>query len=152
MSGKRERRVLPLKRSLYGLKDLAKIWYETIAKKLESCGLTKMKSDPCVFRKEGVIIICYVDGLLVFTENEKAIEDMKRELGASFIFKDLGTLKPFLGIDIDWTNAKEIRHTETRLIKKLLMTHGMSAAKPKESPIDVTSDPETQREDFSPDS
>lgn len=70
-------KVLNLKKSLYGLRDAAKIWFETVLNKVKSFGLTEMESAPCVFYKKGMIVPCYVHDLLVGHQVETEIEELK---------------------------------------------------------------------------
>jgi hypothetical protein len=60
--------IVKLKKALYGCVESAKLWYESLAKSLESFGMNPNKRDKCVFNKyfndEGVqlTVAVYVDG------------------------------------------------------------------------------------------
>lgn len=45
-------------------------------------------------------MLVYVDDLLITGNNSKMIEDLKSVLKGSFMMKDLGSLRYFLGIEI----------------------------------------------------
>ena len=57
--------VLQLKRSLYGLKQVGRLWYEFLQKTLLEMGFTQCLTDTCIFvqNKNGemVLIGVYVD-------------------------------------------------------------------------------------------
>lgn len=77
----RANKVMRLKRSLYGLKDAAHIWYELLKSQFAEAVLVKLKSAPCVFKFEKTILICYVDDLLVSFRNMSDILKLKHKLG-----------------------------------------------------------------------
>lgn len=54
-------------------------------------------------------------------------------------------------MDIDWTHPDEVRLNQTRLIEKLLLAHNMLTAKPITCPMNVTSDPKSDKQSISQD-
>lgn len=114
-----------LHQSMYELKDTPKIWYEHIASGLEKAGLKKMKSSLCMFRNIEAVVVCYVDDLLVFTNNMVYFEYLKGHLKMELNMKDLGEPKQFLGMESNWKNDKMITLKQLDLItKKRPDTHG----------------------------
>ena len=65
-----------MKKTLYGLKQALRAWYERIDSFLESMDFTKSKVDPNLYLKvvddEPSILLLYVDNLFL-TGNEKQI-------------------------------------------------------------------------------
>lgn len=57
---------MKLKRSLYGLWDAARIWYDLLTKRFNAAGLAQLHTVPRIFRAADTLVICYVDDLLVF--------------------------------------------------------------------------------------
>lgn len=49
-----------------------------------------------------IIVICYVDGLIVFADSEDTSEKFKLQLNKKFELKDLIKPTKFLGIDLIW--------------------------------------------------
>ena len=60
-------KVCSLRKSLYGLREAPRIWYELLANELKSIGLKAMSSTPCVFVGDDEIVLCYVDDLLLMS-------------------------------------------------------------------------------------
>lgn len=67
----RKHQVMPLKRSLYGLRDEARIWYDLKSSILGSAKLQPLKSSKCIFKLKRTKVICYVDDLLLFADRGK---------------------------------------------------------------------------------
>ena len=67
-----------------------------------SLGYQRLSGDNSVFlnEKKGVIIALYVDDLLIFSREMKAIADVKTELQKAYNMKDLGEADVCLGIKI----------------------------------------------------
>ena len=72
-----------LKKSLYGLKQTPRTWYDRIDSFLSSLGFTKSKADPNLYYKdEGgnpMMLLLYVDDMFV-TGMDGLIADMKRKI------------------------------------------------------------------------
>ncbi len=95
--------VLSLNKSLYGLKQVAFTWLECLKEGLESRDFFQSSVDPCVFYKEGILILVYVDDCTVISLEEKAIIDFNPSLKdgpEEFNMTEKGDIKAYLGIDI----------------------------------------------------
>ncbi|POM81344.1 Hypothetical protein PHPALM_704 [Phytophthora palmivora] len=94
--------VCQLRRSLYGLKQAAAVWYRTIWDVFRKTGFAQCATDPCLFVKQGgrtpVFVILYVDDLLVWCLREEDAEEFRRELGQHFTVKALGDVCYVLGM------------------------------------------------------
>ena len=99
-----EHKVCKLQRSLYGLKQAGRSWYKKIDAYLEELGLKRSNLDNCVYHqkkgKDMLFIALYVDDLLIFANNPKAIDKLKEGLQQKFDMKDLGEAHYCLGIRI----------------------------------------------------
>jgi len=73
--------VLKLKRCLYGLRQSPKNFYEHLKERLESIGFVQSKCDPCLFIRDGVLCLVYVDDCLLYgkTQDELnlAVQNLK---------------------------------------------------------------------------
>ena len=95
---------IKLQRSLYGLKQFGRIWYNSLSQYLLKEGYVNNLICPCVFIKKVAtgfaIIVVYVDDLNLigtFEELIKTIDYLKKE----FEMKDLGKTKYCLGLQIE---------------------------------------------------
>ncbi|PHH49299.1 Retrovirus-related Pol polyprotein from transposon TNT 1-94 [Ceratocystis fimbriata CBS 114723] len=102
--------VLKLRKSLYGLKQAAHDWYETISKYLVSLGFTCLDCDPCLFRhhERGIYILLYVDDMPCAARDRSQIEWFKTKMKERFGIKDLGPVEVILGVKVtrDRTNRR----------------------------------------------
>ena len=89
-------------KSLYGLKQAARMWYLLVSDFLKEIGFSPMAVDPTIFRHtgSGVIIGVHVDDFMITGEDENAIRKVKKQLHKRFEMKDLGEAENILGIRI----------------------------------------------------
>jgi hypothetical protein len=82
-----------LQKSLYGLKQSGRMWYNQLSEFLKQKGYTNNDDCPCVFIKKSSIEFCiisvYVDDLNIIS-NEPDINEARRHLKTKFEMKDLG--------------------------------------------------------------
>ena len=70
--------VCKLKKSIYGLKQAAHVWNQTLHDVLRKGGFKQSNADPCLYTKynneEGLVyILIYVDDILVASQKESNI-------------------------------------------------------------------------------
>lgn len=98
-----------------------------------------MENAPCLFIKNGMIIICYIDNLFLLPEQGPLIKNIKQKLGSTFQLKHVGSPTLFLGMNLKWHSDGPLSIWKNQLIKKLLIDRGMEKAKHLFSPIDQPS-------------
>lgn len=133
-------KVLKLNRSLYGLREAGKVWYELLVKELKAAGLHEMKHAPCVFLGEQVVVLIYVDDILVMGASLGEIEKIVTALSSRLKTKDLGRASHFLGVDLIWTKDNSLRLRQTKLIRALLEDTKMWNCKPMSTPASMADD------------
>jgi len=69
-----------LKKTLYGLRQSPRAFWKYITEKLETCGLTQSKFDPCLFVGPDVMCIVYVDNLIFWSRDVANIDTAAMEL------------------------------------------------------------------------
>jgi len=153
-SSPREFYAIKLQRSLYGLKQSGRMWYNRLSECLIKEGYTNDPICPCVFIKKNgsgfVIIAVYVDDLnLIGTPEElqKAVEYLKKE----FEIKDFGKTKFCLGLQIEHLKGGIFVH-QTTYTQKVLKQFYMDKAHPLSTPmvvrsLDPTKDPFRPKEE-----
>ncbi|XP_060964985.1 retrovirus-related Pol polyprotein from transposon RE2 [Cannabis sativa] len=131
-------KVCKLKKSLYGLKQSPRAWFERFGKVLKRFGYTQSQADHTMFYKhseEGkvAILIVYVDDIVITGDDIDEQERLKRRFGEEFEIKDLGPLKYFLGME--FARSKEgIFVSQRKYVLDLLNETGMMGCKPAETP------------------
>ncbi|KAL0549821.1 hypothetical protein IC582_014310 [Cucumis melo] len=137
-SNSRELCSIKLQRSLYGLKQSERMWYNRLSKYLLKEGYQNNPICPCGTIGVGhAIIAVYVDDLNIIGSPEelsKAIEYLKKK----FEMKDLGKTKFCLGLQIEHL-ADEIFIHQSTYTEKILKRFYMDKAHPLNIPMVVRS-------------
>lgn len=111
-----------LNRSLYGLRQAAKMWNKKFNDYVIELGFVRSYSDYCVYikmtPKSIVYLLLYVDDLVLAGNNLDEIKHYKRELSSKFEMKDLGDVKYFLGLKIEYDMEKGILQMSQRQYMK----------------------------------
>ena len=139
---------IKLQRSLYGLKQSGRMWYNRLSKYLLKEGYANNPVWSCIFIKKSktgfAIIAVYVDDLNLIGTPEELIRTtnyLKREFG----MKDLGKTKFCLGLQIEHFPTGILVH-QSAYTKKILKRFYMNEAHPLTSlmvvrSLDVKNDP-----------
>jgi len=130
--------VRKLLKSIYGLKESGRLWYQTLKKQLLKMGFKVNRFDPCIFQHElkKIYILLYVDDCLVASENIKCIKEFVKELNNYFEVK-ITSLADFLGFSIV-QNEKFIEISAQNYIKKTLVEIGLTQCKPVSTPVSTS--------------
>ncbi len=137
--------VCKLHKSLYGLKQAGRTWYQKIDNVLlHSLGFTRSQADHCVYvyndnhTNVKVYIALYVDDLLIMCNNLSKLISLKQQLSQLFDMKDLGEAHYVLGIQIERDRTKKLLHiSQCEYLKNVLERFGMSNSNPISTPLDV---------------
>jgi len=145
---------IKLKRSLYGLKQSGRMWYNRLSEYLLKEGFKNNQISPCVFIKQSqsgfAIIAVYVDDLNIIG-TPKELEITATHLMKEFEMKDLGKTKFCLGLQIKHVKGGIFVH-QSNYTEKVLKRFYMDKAHPTSSPMIVRSlnikdDPFRQQEE-----
>lgn len=137
----KEYKVYKLNKSVYGLKQAAKCWYDTISGVLtKKMSFQKSSVEPCVYfrSKDGklAIVTVYVDDILLFTSSARDKKEIKDQLMREFEITDLGAAHEFLGMRIRKENGN-ITLDQCTYIKNILKRFKMEDCKPIGTPMEV---------------
>ena len=134
-------KVLKLKKSLYGLKQSPRTFYQHLSQGLKDRGWTASAIDPCLFMKHNMMCVIYVDDTIFTGPNQELIENEIKLLGIKqpheerpFEFRDEGELSAFLGIKIEKQDEHRFYLSQPGLIEKVLTASGMMDCKPNTTP------------------
>jgi hypothetical protein len=96
--------VLKLEKSLYGIKQAPRVFYELVRDHLLSEGFASSKSDTCVFYKRidgrPVYIAVYVDDMLIIAKYLSDVQEIKRILSTRFDLDDRREVDFILGMKV----------------------------------------------------
>ncbi|CAI7806959.1 unnamed protein product [Closterium sp. NIES-53] len=122
-------RVCKLKRSIYGLQQAPRCWYQKLAAVLEM-GFRTSSSDESLFLKgEGeklVLFLVYMDDILLFSSSMKEIQNVQQQLMMNFKCKTLGEVKYYLGMHMERDlDHRWLKLHQEKFIKELGEKYGI---------------------------
>jgi hypothetical protein len=116
-------KVCRLKKSLYGLKQSPRAWFDKFRRAVCDMGYRQCNGDHTVFYRHFkgkiTILAVYVDDIIITGDDEGEIARLKKCLSKAFEVKDLGRLKYFLGIEVA-RSAKGIALSQRKYTLDLL--------------------------------
>jgi len=98
--------VCRLRRSLYGIKQAPRAWFQNFASVVSAVGFSACTHDPTLFvhtSSRGRTLILYVDDMIITGDDPQFIVFVKARLSEQFLMSDLGPLRYFLGIEVSST-------------------------------------------------
>ena len=143
--------VLRLCRSLYGLKQSARLWFDLFAEEMLALGFFQSQYDSALFLNgKGTYVAIYVDDLQIIGPDLAVIENLKTSLSQRFKMTDLGPTSHYLGMEVN-ISAGEVVITQKTYVEKLLDSHQMSDCNPSPTPMIEGLNLEPGAPDFTPD-
>jgi hypothetical protein len=148
--------VCKLVKSLYGLKQASRKWYEKLTSVLISHNYRQAASDHSLFTKQTAstftVLLVYVDDIILAGNSLSEFVHIKTVLHSAFKIKDLGVLKYFLGLEVAHSSTG-ISLCQCKYCLDLLNDSGLSGCKlvstPSDPSIKLYSDASTPFEDIS---
>ena len=126
-------KVCRLRKSLYGLKQASRNWYQKFTSALRDLRFKQSYADHSLFiYKRGNILVAaliYVDDVIIVGNNQEKIQETKDHLDKKFIIEDLGSLKYFLGIEAARTKDGLVL-SQRKYTLDILEDSGMLGCKP----------------------
>ncbi|CAJ2656182.1 unnamed protein product [Trifolium pratense] len=132
--------VCKLNKSLYGLKQSPRAWFEKFTYSMKKQGYIQGQADHTLFTKfsqDGkiAVLIVYVDDIVLTGDNIVEMARVKEKLALDFEIKDLGSMRYFLGMEV--ARSKDgIVVSQQKYILDLLKETGMSGCRPADTPMD----------------
>ena len=132
--------VCKLKRSLYGLRQAPRAWFENFQTTLLGFSFTQSRYDSSLFIQTTaasiVLLLIYVDDMVITGSDHVSIQHLKRQLQASFHMKDLGNLNYFLGLEVN-SHPKGLFLHQHKYTDDLISLAGLQSAAPLDTPLEV---------------
>eukprot|EP00957_Ditylum_brightwellii_P209041 15359992-Ditylum_brightwellii.AAC.1 len=121
VTNSREPHVLKLLKNLYGSRQAGKVWADFLKKGLKEIGFQPSAVDECLWYRDGVIFMFYVDdGIFVGpiqADINQAIADLR---GRSFEIEEKGTITDYLGINFEWLPDGRLKMSQPHLIQQII--------------------------------
>ncbi|KAL9266920.1 Retrovirus-related Pol polyprotein from transposon TNT 1-94-like protein [Drosera capensis] len=132
--------VCKLKKSIYGLKQASRQWYNKFHNVITSFGFEPNIADVCIYHKfsgsKHIFLVLYVDDILLASNDIGLLHETKRFLSMKFEMKDLGNASFVLGIQIYRDRLKGVLAlSQKSYIDKILKRYGMQDCKPGDTPV-----------------
>lgn len=130
-----------LLKSLYGLKQAARMWNKKLHETLVKIGFKRLQSDASIYIyvRDGVRIILpiFVDDITLATKSKATADAIVAELSSHFKLRDLGETAFLLGIKIIRDRSKRmITLCQRQYIVDTLDRYGLADCKPVTTPLD----------------
>jgi Reverse transcriptase (RNA-dependent DNA polymerase)/gag-polypeptide of LTR copia-type/Integrase core domain/GAG-pre-integrase domain/Zinc knuckle len=135
-------RVCRLHKTLYGLKQSGRRWYQKLVRILvNALGFIQVEVDQAVFFKQSgdklTIIVVHVDDCTIAATTIELVVDLKMRLREHVEITDLGELHWLLGIEIHRDReARTISLSQRSYIESIVRRYGFEDLKPISTPMD----------------
>ena len=134
-----ERKVMRLKRAIYGIKQAALEWWRALDRSMATMGFRRCISDSGIFvsatrNQLKVVVIVYVDDAIFMGRNEQEVQQAKELFMRTWECRDLGPTKEFLRMTIE-RKGKTIELDQRDYLKKVLERFNMINAKSVPTPL-----------------
>ncbi len=120
--------ILKLKKSLYGLKQASLNWFEKLKQGLVDWGFTPSEIDPCLFLKENMVLLTYVNNCIIISPSRTSIDCLITSMQngpENFKLTNKGNVNKFLGIEITKLNEHTFELSQPFLINWILSFLGL---------------------------
>lgn len=132
--------VCRLKKSLYGLRQAPRAWYNTLKGSLLEMDFKRCTSDYSVFFNNFVfglvLVLVYVDDILVTGDNSSAVLVVIQLLKQKFKLKHLGPVQYFLGVEVQHKGSDFVL-SQHKYLHELLEKTGMEQSHECKTPMAV---------------
>lgn len=106
---------------------------------LQNFGFVASKVDPSLFIRQVnqsiTYVLVYVDDILITGNNSDFISLLKHQLNQEFALKDLGLLKFFLSIEVEYTPDGSVILSQKKYIQNMLIRAKMDKVKAISTPM-----------------
>lgn len=146
-----DNKVYKLQKALYGLRESPRVWYDCFNKFIEKLNFVRSNYDYCLYvnraSKDPIYILIFVDDLLICSKDKDKVKMVKTNLMERFAMKDLGKIKSYIGIDIDYNDDRnKMTLSQTKYIESLAVKYNLENSKLYDTPMETNLKLEQARE------
>ena len=139
-------RILEVTKSLYGDCRAPRLWYDHLKAQLSKLGLKPDGSDPCLFCKENVVLVTYVDDAIICGTDQDAVNEILNGLKKlDMDFDHLGDLPTYLGVQITRHEDGSMELKQPHLTESIIAALGLTDSRAKGTPASRTIGKETDK-------
>ncbi|CAI7809183.1 unnamed protein product [Closterium sp. NIES-53] len=130
-----------LRRPVYGLRQAAREWHDTLRTTLAALGFAPSTADPSLFLRTDTslrpfYVLVYVDDLVFATADTAGLAHVKSELQKRHTCTDLGELRSYLGLQITRDRAQRtITLTQSHMVQQVLQRFDFTYSSPQATPL-----------------
>ncbi|PKU63290.1 Retrovirus-related Pol polyprotein from transposon TNT 1-94 [Dendrobium catenatum] len=129
--------VCKLRKSIYGLRQSPRQWFQKLTKFLQTMGFRFSSSDPSLLQfhqnNTRLYVLIYVDDILITGNNNTKLDEILQRLRSEFSLKQLGDISLYLGIQVIKTPYGYFL-SQSHYAQSLLSNAGFADCKPAPSP------------------
>ncbi|CAI7811482.1 unnamed protein product [Closterium sp. NIES-54] len=130
-----------LRRPVYGLRQAAREWHDTLRTTLAALGFAPSSADPSLFLRTDTslspfYVLVYIDDLVFATADTEALALVKVEQQERHTCTDLGELRSYLGLQITRDIARRtITLTQPHMVQQVLQCFNFKWSSPHPTPL-----------------
>jgi hypothetical protein len=127
--------VLKLVKNIYNQKQAGRIWNSFLMDKLMSIGFTTLPLDDCMFFRNDIIFMVYVDDGIFLGNDDSQLQEVIKEIqDLGLNIKDQGHPADYVGVNIKKIKDGSYEFTEQALIDSIINDIGLKDVKVKPVP------------------
>ena len=132
----KKNKVCKLQKALYGLKQAPAMWNKRLTDFLQNHGLTKLKTEQCVFvnNDRSIILAIHIDDGLLVGSNEPKMKEFLQGLKKEFKMTIDENPKTYLGINFSEMDGK-LKLSQENYAQQIVEKFRMTDAKPVSTPL-----------------
>ena len=131
--------VLKLLKNIYGQKQAGRVWNEFLVEKLCSIRFKPSLINDCVFYRDDIIFMVYVDDGIFLGKNDEQLKIVIREIqGIGLDIEDQGHPADYVGVNIKRLKDGSYEFTQRALIDAIIANANLTDAKVKPVPAKVS--------------
>ncbi|KAI3677759.1 hypothetical protein L6452_37027 [Arctium lappa] len=133
-------RVYKLKKTLYGLHQAPRAWYDTLSSYLLENGFERGVIDKTLFikrkKKDILLVQIYVDDIIFGSTRDKMCKEFEELMHQRFKMSSMGELTFFLGLQVQ-QKSDGIFICQSKYVQDILTKFGFSDSKPASTPMET---------------
>ena len=136
--GKSKCMVLKLRKNIYGQKQAGQVWNSYLVQKLDSIGFHPSQVDDCMFFRDDIIFMVYVDDGIFIGNDDAQLQAIIKEIqNLGLNVEDQGHPADYIGVSIKKLKEGSYKFTQRALIDSIIQDIGLTDSKTEPVPAKV---------------